>query len=239
MDQNHHFLITKKAQSVYVNLNFIKRFREIRIESMVLCFNVNRLLMPRVPISASLRATKQTVFCGLLEVLHLSCISFRRKKRKNKIRRKWFNGYFTDLKGYVLLYFASNSWFYEYFPVVININDSYDTHTYARARTHTHTHTHTHTYTHTHTHTHTRHTHTTHTHTQHTHTHIVVVCSCGGPIYFVPPKWGRVCRMVYERKVDSNLLTPWPDCAQHIHKRNFNPTITGADSYTPIHTIYL
>ena len=44
-----------------------------------------------------------------------------------------------------------------------------------------------------------------HTHT-HTHTHSCSV-SMWGPIYFLPPKWGRVCWVFYTRKLVFNPLT--------------------------------
>ena len=44
-----------------------------------------------------------------------------------------------------------------------------------------------------------------HTHT-HTHTHSCM-CVEWGPIYFLSPKWGRVCRVFNTRKLVFNLLT--------------------------------
>ena len=49
----------------------------------------------------------------------------------------------------------------------------------------------------------------TNTHTQthtHTHTHSCSV-SMWGPIYFLPPKWGHVCRVFHTRKLVFNPLT--------------------------------
>ena len=40
----------------------------------------------------------------------------------------------------------------------------------------------------------------------HTHTHTCCV-SLWGPMFFLPPKWGRVCRMVHTRNCDFNPLT--------------------------------
>ena len=58
-----------------------------------------------------------------------------------------------------------------------------------------------HLYIHTRTHTNTR----GHTHT-HTHTHSCM-CVKWGPIYFLSPKWGRVCRVFNTRKLVFNPLT--------------------------------
>ena len=43
-------------------------------------------------------------------------------------------------------------------------------------------------------------------HNTHTHTHSCSL-SMWGPIYFLPPKWGRVCRVFNTRKLVFNLLT--------------------------------